>query len=206
MCVGAACGCKKLLFAKIWHIQWSYECVWFCVYRKKKKTLVWQSARFINTAVLPEVCEWGRADPRSYSPYDDIMLDLEVIPERSLGSDSWEFVLGKCDNITSFNEIRLEHCKCLCVLGTLVFAQTTRNATKAFFYPQTCIRIIFSRKLIRNTIYLHTQSTFEPSWVHSIPHISISKPLRFVIVMWKKLACIGFGHDYKMIQRATVVW
>lgn len=25
----------------------------------------------------------------------DIMLDLEVVPERSLGNEQWEFVLGK---------------------------------------------------------------------------------------------------------------
>lgn len=29
------------------------------------------------------------------------MLELEVMPERSLGCDQWEFILGKfCDKIT----------------------------------------------------------------------------------------------------------
>jgi hypothetical protein len=27
------------------------------------------------------------------------MLDLEVVPERSLGNEEWEFVLGKLDKL-----------------------------------------------------------------------------------------------------------
>lgn len=43
----------------------SVNCIWFCAFELTRKTK------------------------------EKRMLDLEVIPERSLGCDNWEFILGK---------------------------------------------------------------------------------------------------------------
>lgn len=42
------------------------------------------------------------------------MLDLEVVPERSLGNEQWEFALGEC-GISSKSEVTLhvaQKCNC----------------------------------------------------------------------------------------------
>lgn len=41
--------------------------------------------------VLSALPQGGRPAPRT-----EPMLDLEVVPERSLGNEQWEFTLGEC--------------------------------------------------------------------------------------------------------------
>jgi hypothetical protein len=95
------------------------------------------------------------------------MLDLEIVPERSLGCDAWEFVLGEILFISNVNILRCI-CKAAYAMVFLLVAidrSCVQDATTAHIYhnpgryidffltlsqSNLCVRYVFVYFFIRN--------------------------------------------------------